>query len=90
MRLIDADALEEILKNAITIQEGMAVALGIEKDEGVQMELKAYRDILNGIQEQPTIGEENSHPTCMNCRKEIDAVEVLLFDHEGSDHFPLR
>ena len=87
MRLIDADALEEILKNAITIQEGMAVALGIEKDEGVQMELKAYRDILNGIQEQPTIGEENSHPTCMNCRKEIDAVEVLLFDHEGSDHW---
>lgn len=58
MRLIDADALEELMTNAITIQEGMAVALGIEKDEGVLMELKAYRDILNGVKEQPTINPQ--------------------------------
>ncbi len=58
MRLIDADELEKILTDAIMIQEGMAVALGIEKDEGVQMELKAYRDILNGVKEQPTIGND--------------------------------
>ena len=55
MRLIDADALEKILTDAITIQEGMAAALGIENDEGVQMELKAYRDILQGVKDQPTI-----------------------------------
>lgn len=58
MRLIDADALEKILTDAITIQEGMAAALGIENDEGVQMELKAYRDILNGVKEQPTINPQ--------------------------------
>lgn len=58
MRLIDADALEKILTDAITIQEGMAKALGIENDEGVQMEMKAYRDILNGVKEQPTINPQ--------------------------------
>ncbi len=59
MRLIDADALEKILTDAITIQEGMAKALGIENDEGVQMELKAYRDILQGVKDQPTIRMED-------------------------------
>lgn len=59
MRPIDADALEKILSDAITIQEGMAAVLGIENDEGVQMELKAYRDILQGVKDQPTIRMEN-------------------------------
>lgn len=59
MRLIDADALEKIMTDAIMIQEGMAAALGIENDEGVQMELKAYRDILQGVKDQPTIRMEN-------------------------------
>lgn len=54
MRLIDADALEKLLRDAITIQEHVAITLGIEDDEGVQMELKAYKDILNGVKEQPT------------------------------------
>jgi hypothetical protein len=58
MRLIDADVLEKNLTDAITIQEGMAVVLGIVKDEGVLMELKAYRDILNGVKEQPTINPQ--------------------------------
>lgn len=55
MRLIDADEIERILNNAIQIQEGMSKEMGIEKDEFVQGELKGYRDILNGIKEQPTV-----------------------------------
>lgn len=60
MRLIDADALEGLLSNAIQIQETMAKQLGIEDDDGVQMELKAYRDILNGVKEQPTIEQDDA------------------------------
>lgn len=78
MRLIDADALERVLTDAITIQEGMAVALGIEKDEGVQMEMKAYRDILNGVKEQPTIPFDMKwNPDCKDCKPE-DIRECIL------------
>ncbi len=55
MRLIDADEIERILNNAIQIQEGVSKEMGIEKDDFVQGELKGYRDILNGIKEQPTV-----------------------------------
>jgi len=77
MRLIDADVLEAILENAISIQEEMSEALGIKDDEGVQMELKAYRDVLNGVKEQPTINpqepvkpihDENDYYLCGSCR----------------------
>ena len=78
MRLIDADALERVLTDAITIQEGMAVALGIEKDEGAQMEMKAYRDILNGVKEQPTIPFDMKwNPDCEDCKPE-DIREYIL------------
>ena len=55
MRLIDGDAIEEILMGAISMQEKVASALGLEKEELVQGELKAYRDILEGVKEQPTV-----------------------------------
>ena len=55
MRLIDADEIERILNNAIQIQKDMSKEMGIEKDDFVQGELKAYKDILNGIKEQPTV-----------------------------------
>lgn len=55
MRLIDGDEIEEILMGAISIQEKVAAVLGLEKDEFAQGELKAYRDILKGVKEQPTV-----------------------------------
>ncbi len=58
MRLIDANVLENELQQAIALQEAMAKTLGIDDDEAIQAELKAYRDILNGVKEQPTISEE--------------------------------
>lgn len=43
MRLIDADVLEAELQQAIALQETMAKTLGIDDDEAIQAELKAYR-----------------------------------------------
>ena len=54
-RLIDADELERILESAINIMKAGAAILGITDDPEVQMEIKAYTDILNGVREQPTI-----------------------------------
>ena len=85
MRLIDADALEKIMTDAIMIQEKIAVELEIEKDEGVQMELKAYRDILNGVKEQPTIPFDMKwNPDCEDCLPEgiEDCIECHK-QHEG-------
>lgn len=56
-RMIDADALELILNNAIEMMVTMAKALDSEDDPEIQMEIKAYTDILNGVKEQPTIEE---------------------------------
>ena len=53
MRLIDADALEKQLEEAISLQEIMVLALGT--DDEIEAEIKAYKDILNGVKEQPTI-----------------------------------
>ena len=55
MRAIDGEALEQILQNAITLQKEMAKNLDIEDDPEVQMEIKAYTDILKGVKDQPTI-----------------------------------
>ena len=53
MRLIDADVLENQLEEAISLQGIMALALGT--DDEIEAEIKAYKDILNGVKEQPTI-----------------------------------
>ena len=58
MRLIDADALMEILTTAIRNMKGMAKFLGAEDDPEIQMEIKAYTDIANGVNDMPTIEPE--------------------------------
>ena len=55
MRLINADQLEQTLTGAINMMTAMAAAIGAEEDEGIQMELKAYKDILDGVKEQETV-----------------------------------
>lgn len=55
MRLINADQLEQTLTGAINMMTAMAAAIGVEEDEGIQMELKAYKDILDGVKEQETV-----------------------------------
>lgn len=54
-RLIDADALMELLTTAIRNMRGMAKFLGAEDDPEIQMEIKAYTDIANGVKDMPTI-----------------------------------
>lgn len=55
MRTIDGDALMEILTTAIRNMKGMAKFLDAEDDPEIQMEIKAYTDIANGVKDMPTI-----------------------------------
>ena len=50
-RLIDAEALIDTLEQAIAIMETMLKQLDLEADDGCLMEIKAYRDIRDGIKE---------------------------------------
>ena len=56
-RLIDAEALIDTLEQAIAIMETMLKQLDLEADDGCLMELKAYRDIRDGIKELDAILE---------------------------------
>ena len=69
MRLIDADVLEKQLEEALSLQGIMALALGT--DDEIEAEIKAYKDILNGVREQPTIPYDMKwHPDCEDCKPE--------------------
>ena len=56
-RLIDGDELFKQMNIAIDMMSGMMKAIGAEDDEGMQMELKAYRDIRDGIKDYETVIE---------------------------------
>ncbi len=69
MRLIDADVLENQLEVAISLQGIMALALG--SDDEIEAEIKAYKDILNGVKEQQTIPYDMKwNPDCEDCLPE--------------------
>ena len=69
MRLIDADVLENQLEEAISLQGIMALALGTDVE--IETEIKAYKDILNGVKEQPTIPHDMKwNPDCEDCLPE--------------------
>lgn len=76
MRLIDADVLEKQLEEAISLQGIMALALGT--DDEIEAEIKAYKDILNGVKESPTIPYDMKwNPDCEDCRPD-DIRECIL------------
>ena len=87
MRLIDADKFEAILSSAITIQKSTAIFLSVEEDEFVQMEMKAYRDIYNGIKKEPTI---DAVPIirCRDCKlRECEGQsEMIVCGKDGFSH----
>lgn len=69
MRLIDADVLENQLEAAISLHGIMTLALGT--DDELETEMKAYKDILNGVKEQPTIPYDMKwNPNCDDCMPE--------------------
>ena len=70
MRLIDADVLEKEIEQAIALQGIMNLALGND-DESIKAEIKAYKDILNGVKEQSTIPYDMKwNPDCEDCLPE--------------------
>lgn len=76
MRLIDADVLEKQLEEAISLQGIMALAIGTDVE--IEAEIKAYKDILNGVKEQPTIPFDMKwNPDCEDCKPE-DIRECIL------------
>ena len=56
-RLIDGDELFRQMNTAIAMMSGMMKVIGTEDDDGMQMELKAYRDIRDGIKDYDTVIE---------------------------------
>lgn len=64
MRLIDANALIEILTMAIRTMQSVAKFIGAEDDPEIKMEIKAYSDILDGVKGQPTIEPEPQWHEC--------------------------
>ena len=56
-RLIDGDELFKQMNIAVAMMSGMMKAIGAEDDDGMQMELKAYRDIRDGIKDCDTVIE---------------------------------
>lgn len=63
-RLIDRDEFLKKMNLAISMVSGMMKALGAEDDAELQMELKSYRDIREGIKEEPTIVEAEGDEGC--------------------------
>lgn len=56
-RLIDGDELFKQMNIAVAMMSGMMKAIDAEDDKEMQMELKAYRDIMNGIKNCETVIE---------------------------------
>ena len=70
-RLIDADALMELLTTAIRNMRGVAKFIGCEDDPEIKMEIKAYTDIANGVKDMPTIEPEPKWIPCKECMPEV-------------------
>ena len=55
MKLINADELKSTLLMSINMMEVAMKEFNLEDNEGLQGELKAYEDILNGVKEMETL-----------------------------------
>ena len=88
MRLIDADALLMKMNLAIAILEGTMKNLGLQDDAECQMELKAHRDIRDGIKDEPTIEPE---PMWISCSKRspdnLEEVNVTYVNHDPEPYY---
>ena len=83
MRLIDADELLKKMDLAIAMMERTMIALDIEDDAEAQMELKAYKDIRNGINDEPTVHPESNWISCKD-RLPESFQEVLVCGDNGA------
>lgn len=82
MKLINSTELETTLEAAIKLQEEMAAILDLKDDEGIQAEIKAYKDILKHVKELQEISSEltsiffscDDYKMITDYQKEIEAV----------------
>lgn len=77
MRLIDADALEAVMRVAINGMKLTAKLFGISGDDEVSATLKAYEDILDGIKEQPTVEADDGWIPCSDHQPKLN--KYVLF-----------
>lgn len=88
-RLIDADALMEILTTAIRNMKGMAKFIGAEDDPEIQMAIKAYTDIADGVKNMPTIEPERKTGKWIPCSEgypEMDERVLVNLDGRYDIH----
>jgi len=64
MRPIDADDITATLEIAISMMENTKSIIGVENLPAIDVEIKAYTDILKGIKEQPTVQPEPQWILC--------------------------
>lgn len=64
MRPIDADDITATLEIAISMMENTKSIIGVENLPVIDVEIKAYTDILKGIKEQPTVQPEPQWIPC--------------------------
>lgn len=83
MRLIDADALIQKMNLAIAALERAMKIFDIEDDPEYQMELKAYKDIRDGIKDEPTIEPDLKWIPCSERLPEY-GKPVLWCNEKGS------
>lgn len=74
MRLINGEELEKLLKLSIAHMKVVAKNLEIEDDPEIQMEIKAYTDILNGVKDMPSAQPEIVR--CKDCKHRPDGTGV--------------
>lgn len=93
MRAIDADALMEVLDGAINMMQVAMEQFDMAEDKELEMELKAYRDIRNGVAEQPTIEPERKTGKWIKAIDELGeawscSACTTEFTVEEMDEFP--
>ena len=64
MRPIDSDDITATLEIAISMMENTKSIIGVENLPAIDVEIKAYTDILKGIKEQPTVQPEPQWILC--------------------------
>ena len=64
MRPIDADEITATLEIAISMMENTKSIISVENLPVIDVEIKAYTDILKGIKEQPTVQPEPQWIPC--------------------------
>ena len=88
MRPIDADEITATLEIAISMMENTKSIIGVENLPVIDVEIKAYTDILKGIKEQPTVQPEPKWiPVSEGLPKKDGRYQVTRHDYVTNTEF---